>query len=57
MADESHVEVLYDGKALVGEGPFYDEQTGELIYVDITAKLVNFLNVETRQQRQAASYI
>ena len=45
------MEVLYDGKARLGEGPFYDEEMGELIYVDINAHTVNFLNIETKQNR------
>ena len=45
------VEVLYDGKARLGEGPFYDEETEELIYVDMSAHTVNFLNIETKENR------
>ena len=45
------VEVLYDGKARLGEGPIYDHVTGELIWVDILHKTVNFLNPETKQNR------
>ena len=50
---EPRVEVLYDAKTLLGEGPFYDHETGELIYVDIAANTVNFLTVEILQHRQA----
>ena len=52
---EPRVEVLYDAKTLLGEGPFYDHETGELIYVDIAASTVNFLTVETLQHRQATT--
>ena len=45
------MEALYDGKACFGEGPIYDHVTGELIWVDIFHKTVNFLNVETKQNR------
>ena len=47
----ANVEVLYDAKARLGEGPCYDHVTEELVFVDILAKTVNFLNVETRQIR------
>lgn len=47
----ANVEVLYDAKARLGEGPCYDHVTEELIFVDILAKTVNFLNVETQQNR------
>ena len=48
---EPVVELLYDAKARLGEAPFYDHVTGELIWVDIYGHTVNFLNVETRQNR------
>ena len=48
---EANVEVLYDAKARLGEGPCYDHVTGELIFVDILAQTVNFFNLETKQNR------
>ena len=45
------VELLYEAKARLGEAPFYDHVTGELIWVDIFGRTVNFLNVEMRQNR------
>ena len=48
---EAKVEVLYDAKARLGEGPCYDHVTGELIFVDILAETVNFFNLETQQNR------
>lgn len=51
MMAEPSVEVLYDGKARLGEGPSYDHVTGELIFVDILSQTVNFLDVETQQNR------
>lgn len=47
----ANVEVLYDAQARLGEGPCYDHVTEELIFVDILAKSVNFLSVETQQIR------
>ena len=43
--------MLYDTNALCGEGPFYDESRGELVWVDIEGKSINFLNVNTRTNR------
>ena len=40
----STVEVLYSTKALIGEGPFYEEETGLLIWIDIMGKTINFLD-------------
>ena len=51
MAAVGKVSVLYDAKALHGEGPFYDESTDELLWVDIPGKSINFLNVNTRTNR------
>ena len=48
---EPTVEVLYNGKARLGEGPCYDHVSGELIFVDILDQTVNFLNLETQQNR------
>ena len=48
MAAVGQVSVLYDAKALLGEGPHYDEARDELVWVDIEGKTVNFLNLNTR---------
>ena len=45
------VSVLCDPKALLGEGPFYDESREELVWVDIEGKSINFLNVNTKTNR------
>jgi sugar lactone lactonase YvrE len=51
---EPTVEVLYNGKARLGEGPCYDHVSGELIFVDILDQTVNFLNLETQQNRSVS---
>ncbi len=45
------VEVLYDGKSILSEGPVYDKTNNELIWVDIDGKTINFLNVSTKKNR------
>lgn len=45
------VEVLYAGNAQIGEGPFYEEDKNQLLWVDINAHTVNFLNLETKKNK------
>ena len=45
------VEVLYKTNAIVGEGPFFDEEQNQLLWVDINGRTVNFLNVESGENR------
>ncbi|MFC4736594.1 SMP-30/gluconolactonase/LRE family protein [Bacillus daqingensis] len=40
----SKAELLYDAKALLAEGPFWDEDNQQLIWVDIEGKNVHFLD-------------
>lgn len=47
------VEVFYAAKALLGEGPFFEPETNQLLWVDIDANSINFLNVDTAQNRSA----
>lgn len=38
MAEKSQepvVDLLYDAKALIAEGPFYEQETNQLLWVDI----------------------
>lgn len=39
------VDVLYEAKAPLAEGPFFDEANGELIWVDIELGRINFLKL------------
>lgn len=41
METRSDVELLHDPRASVGEGPVWDERTGELVWVDILGRLVH----------------
>ncbi len=45
------MEVLYSTKAIIGEGPFYEPGTNQLLWVDINGHTVNFLNLDTKQNR------
>ena len=45
------VEVLYEAKAQLAEGPFYDEANGELIWVDIDEGRINFLKLSDCSNR------
>ena len=49
MAAVGKVSVLYDSKASIGEGPFYDESREELVWSD--GVTIYFLNVNTRTNR------
>lgn len=51
LAGEPTVEVLYSTKAIIGEGPFYEPDTNQLLWVDINSHTVNFLNLDTKQNR------
>ena len=53
-AQEPIVEILYSTKAIIGEGPFYEEETNQLLWVDINGQTVNFLNLDTKQNRCAS---
>nr|CAR31337.1 luciferin-regenerating enzyme [Suberites domuncula] len=45
------VELLYDGKAEIGEGPFFEPETNQLLWVDIYKCTINFLNLATIENR------
>ena len=45
------VEVLYPAKAILGEGPFYEDETDTLLWVDIDKKTINFFDLKTSQNR------
>lgn len=50
---EPTVEVLYKAQAILGEGPFYEEKTGTLLWVDVENKKINFLDPITKKNRLA----
>lgn len=45
------VEVLYAANAQIGEGPFYEQETNQLLWVDSKEQTVNFLSIDTRVNR------
>jgi len=45
------VELLLDCKAQIGEAPFYDSSTHQLLWVDIRGQTINHLDVETGQNK------
>ena len=49
------VELLYDAKVGIGEGPFYEAQRNQLLWVDISGCSLNFLDLETRENRWKCS--
>ena len=45
-------ELFFKGDGVkLGEGPFYDEHTDELLWVDINSNSVNFLSLRTKENR------
>ena len=51
MNQSPTVEVFYAAKANLGEGPFFEPETNQLLWVDIDEHTINFLNVDTVQNR------
>ena len=51
-AGSYQVDVLLDAKAQIGEGPVYEEETNELLWVDIPGKTINFLSLKDGSNRQ-----
>lgn len=51
MAKVGNVTLLFEAKALIGEGPFYDKDKNELLWVDIEGKTIDFLDLETTTHR------
>ena len=45
------MEVFYDGKAELAEGPFFEPETNQLLWVDFYSSTMNFLNVDSRKNR------
>ena len=44
-------ELFYDAKAQVAGDPYYERKTNQLLWVDRKDRFVNFLNVETKENR------
>ena len=51
QVSEPIVELLYDAKAEIGEGPFYEPQTNQLLWADINGHSINFLDVDKKENR------
>ena len=51
LAQKPTVEVLYAANAEIGEGPFYEEETNQLIWVDISGKTVNLFDLKTKKNK------
>ena len=51
QVSEPTAELLYDAKAKIGEGPFYEPQTNQLLWVDIVGHSINFLDVDKKENR------
>ena len=51
QVSEPTVELVYDAKAKIGEGPFYEPQTNQLLWVDIVGHSINFLDVDKKENR------
>lgn len=45
------VKVVFDAKALLGRGLYYDCSNDELIWVDVLAKTINFLKLADENNR------
>ena len=43
--------MLYSAQVELGEGPFFEPETNQLLWVDIDGQTINFLNIETRKNR------
>ena len=51
VAAVGKVSVLFEAKALLGEGPFYDQAREELVWVNFKSKTINLLDVNTQSNR------
>jgi len=47
----SEVKLVWDGKAIIGEGPSWDHRSGQLIWVEIDGKNVNLFDPQTETNR------
>ncbi len=50
--DGVKVEVLFEAHALCGEGPHWIQHTNTLLWVDIPARTLNFLDIATRTNKR-----
>ena len=48
----NEVELVIDSKAELGEGAIWNQETGELIWVNITGKVLNFYNPSTNINKE-----
>lgn len=45
--NKDRVELVLDSKSALGEGAIWNHKTGELLWVDITGKILSFYNPST----------
>ncbi len=50
--NSNEVEVVIDSKSELGEGAIWNQKTGELIWINITGKILNFYNPATGYNKE-----
>jgi sugar lactone lactonase YvrE len=51
MIMEQELKLIWDGKAILGEGPVWDHTNGQLIWIDIIGKSLHFFDPAQRAHR------
>ncbi len=52
ISKKDQVELVLDTKSELGEGAIWNHRTGELIWVDITGKILNFYNPKLKNNKE-----
>ena len=50
--NSDNVELVIDSKSELGEGAVWNPKTGELLWINITGKILNFYKPETRNNKE-----